>query len=57
MVLAPKIESSIKHIEFVSLSTNRALVVLVTTDGQVENRFFKPPVGLNSRIMREAANY
>ena len=57
LVLAPKIESSIKHIEFVSLSTERALVVLVTTDGQVENRFFTPPVGLNSSIMQEAGNF
>ena len=46
-----------KHIEFVSLSTERALVVLVTTDGQVENRFFKPPIGLNNSNMREAGNF
>ena len=57
LVLAPKIDTSIKHIEFVSLSPKRALVVLVTTDGQVENRFFTPPIGLNSSIMQEAGNF
>ncbi len=57
LVLAPKIDTPIKHIEFVSLSTERALVVLVTTDGQVENRFFKPPIGLNNSNMREAGNF
>lgn len=57
LVLAPKTESPIKHIEFVSLSADRALVVLVTADGQVENRLFTPPTGLTPSAMREAANF
>ena len=43
LVLAPKTEAPIRHIEFVSLGPDRALVVLVTADGQVENRLFTPP--------------
>ena len=42
VVFAPKTEAPIKHIEFVSLSADKALVVLVMADGQVENRIFKP---------------
>ncbi len=57
LVLAPKTESPIKHLEFVSLSADRALVVLVTADGQVENRLFTPPKGLPPSAMREAANF
>ena len=57
LVLAPKTESPIKHLEFVSLSPDRALVVLVTADGQVENRLFTPPAGLTPSAMREAANF
>ena len=57
LVLAPKTESPIKHVEFVSLSADRALVVLVTADGQVENRVFTPPVGQTPSAMREAANF
>jgi heat-inducible transcriptional repressor len=57
LVLAPKTQSPIKHIEFVSLSPERALVVLVTEDGQVENRVFTPPVGQTPSAMREAANF
>ena len=57
LVLAPKIESAIKQIEFVSLSVDRALVVLVTSDGQVENRIFRPPLGLTVSAMREAGNF
>ena len=57
LVLAPRIEAPIKHIEFVSLSSEKALVVLVTADGQVENRLFTPPQGLTPSAMREAANF
>ena len=57
LVLAPKLESAIKQMEFVSLSVDRALVVLVTSDGQVENRIFKPPSGLTATAMREAGNF
>ena len=57
LVLAPKTESAIKHIEFVSLAADRALVVLVTADGQVENRIFTPPMGMTPSSMREAANF
>ncbi len=57
LVLAPKQETAIKHIEFVSLSPDRALVVLVFADGHVENRLFAPPPGQTPSSMREAANF
>jgi heat-inducible transcriptional repressor len=57
LVLTPKHEAAIKHIEFVSLSTDRALVVLVFADGHVENRVFTPPAGQTPSSMREAANF
>jgi heat-inducible transcriptional repressor len=57
LVLAPKHEAPVKHIEFVSLSPDRALVVLVFADGHVENRLFTPPIGQTPSSMREAANF
>ena len=57
LVLTPKTEAPIKHIEFVSLGPDRALVVLVFADGQVENRVFTPPMGQTPSSMREAANF
>ena len=57
LVLAPKHEAPIKHIEFVSLGHDRALVVLVFGDGHVENRIFTPPPGQTPSSMREAANF
>ena len=56
LVLAPKHEAPIKHIEFVSLALDRALVVLVMADGRVENRVFAPPPGVTPSALREAAN-
>ena len=57
LVLTPKREAPIRHIEFVSLSPDRALVVLVFADGTVENRIFTPPPGQTPSSMREAANF
>ena len=57
LVLAPKHEAAIRHVEFVSLAPDRALVVLVFADGHVENRVFTPPPGQTPSSMREAANF
>ncbi len=57
LVLTPKHEAPIKHIEFVGLGHDRALVVLVFADGHVENRVFNPPPGQTPSSMREAANF
>ena len=57
LVLTPKREAPIKHVEFLPLSTSQALVVLVFADGHVENRLFKPPLGQTPSSMKEAANF
>lgn len=57
LVLTPKHEAEIRHIEFVSLGHDRAMVVLVFSDGHVENRLFTPPPGQTPSSMREAANF
>jgi heat-inducible transcriptional repressor len=57
LVLAPKREAPIAHIDFVSLAQDRALIVLVFQDGHVENRLFTPPRGQTPSSMREAANF
>jgi heat-inducible transcriptional repressor len=57
LVLAPKSEGLVKHIEFVALGSGRALVILVGTDGQVENRVIETPPGLPPSALVEAGNY
>ncbi len=57
LVLAPKSESPLKHIEFVSLSPGRALVVMVTENGVVENRIIQTPGNLPASSLVQASNY
>ncbi|HYC65769.1 MAG TPA: heat-inducible transcriptional repressor HrcA [Reyranellaceae bacterium] len=57
VVMAPKTEQPLKHIEFVNLGPGRALVVTVTQSGQVENRIIDIPLGLPASALVEATNY
>ncbi len=57
IVLAPKSETALKHIEFVSLGPGRTLVVMVSENGQVENRLIETPLGLPASALVEAGNY
>lgn len=47
----------LKHVEFVRLDPVRALVVLVSEDGSVENRLLDLPAGLPASALSEASNY
>jgi heat-inducible transcriptional repressor len=57
LVLAPKSEGALRHIEFVPLGPGRALVVLVAADGHVENRVIETPPGLPPSALQQAGNY
>lgn len=57
LVVAPKTEAPLRHIEFVSTSPGKALVILVFEDGRVENRLIDTPVGLPSSALIAAGNY
>jgi heat-inducible transcriptional repressor len=57
LVLAPKSDGVLRHIEFVALGSGRALVVLVGADGQVENRVIDVPPGLPPSALVQAGNY
>ncbi len=57
LVMAPKTDVPLKHIEIVSLSPGRALVVLVTENGIVENRIIETPHDLPPSALIEASNF
>jgi heat-inducible transcriptional repressor len=57
VVLSAKSNVRLKHIEFVRLEPERALVALVGEDGQVENRIVNLPIGLPSSALVEAGNF
>lgn len=57
LVLATKNEGTLKHIEFVRLDSSRAMAVLVTQNGDVENRIVSLPEGVTLSQLSEATNF
>jgi len=57
VVLTAKANPRLKHIEFVRLEPERALVILVGEDGQIENRVLNIPNGLPTSALTEAGNF
>jgi heat-inducible transcriptional repressor len=55
--VVPNQDRPLKHIEFVKLGPGRALVVLVTEDGLVENRVIEVAAGLPPAALIAAGNY
>ncbi|HKH33655.1 MAG TPA: heat-inducible transcriptional repressor HrcA [Beijerinckiaceae bacterium] len=57
IVLTSKQNPRLKHVEFVRLEPERALVILVSEDGSIENRVLDLPAGLPPSALTEAANF
>ncbi len=57
LVLATKHENALKHIEFVRLDPLKALVILVSQSGDVENRVVDLPAGVTPSQLQEASNF
>ncbi len=57
LVMAPKRNLRLKHIEFVNLGPGRALVVMVDENGGVENRVIDLPLGMPASSLVEASNF
>ncbi|MBI3433723.1 MAG: heat-inducible transcriptional repressor HrcA [Proteobacteria bacterium] len=57
IVLTAKQDVRLRQVEFVRLDPQKALVVLVSEDGQVENRVLALPPGLPTSALAEASNF
>jgi heat-inducible transcriptional repressor len=57
LVMAPKTNLSLSHIEFVPLNSKKILVILVTQDGVVENRLIELNQEINNSTLVEITNY
>ena len=57
VVTAPKLETPLKHMEFVWLGPGRAMVVLISDEGMVENRILEIHPSLEAHHLQEASNY
>ena len=57
VVLAPKRSAIFKHIEFLRLSEKRYLVIIVSPEGDVQNRVIFTPNDYSQSQLIEASNY
>jgi len=57
VVMAPRRSSLFRHIEFLSLSDRRVLVILVSPEGDVQNRIIHTQTDLTQTQLQEAANF
>lgn len=57
VVMAPRRPSMFRHIEFLSLSDRRVLVILVSPDGDVQNRVIHTEVEFSQTQLQEASNF
>jgi len=57
VVMAPRRQTSFRHIEFLRLSERRLLVILVSPDGDVQNRVIFPEVDFDQSQLVEASNF
>jgi heat-inducible transcriptional repressor len=57
LMVTAKQDAALKHVEFVAVAPGKALVIMVSEDGQVENRIIETPLGLPVSALWEASNY
>jgi heat-inducible transcriptional repressor len=57
LVVSSKQDAVLKHVEFTAVAPGKALVIMVSEDGQVENRLIDTPIGLPASALSEASNY
>ena len=57
VVMVPKRPSVFRHIEFLSLSDRRVLVILVSPEGDVQNRVIHTQVEYSQSQLQEAAHF
>ena len=57
VVMAPKRQTTFRHIEFLNLSEKRVLLILVTPDGDVQNRILFTSTPYSQSQLIEAANF
>ncbi|GAB3186008.1 heat-inducible transcriptional repressor HrcA [Hydrogenophaga aquatica] len=57
VVMAPRRPTVFRHIEFLSLSDRRVLVILVSPEGDVQNRVIHTEAAFTQSQLQEAANF
>lgn len=57
IVLVPKYQNNIKHIEFIRLNKNQVMSIIASTNGQIENRIIVDNGKYSEHSLREISNF
>tara|TARA_Y100001970_G_C14178503_1_gene828455 strand:+ start:439 stop:1485 length:1047 start_codon:yes stop_codon:yes gene_type:complete len=57
IVVAPKFQNRIKHIEFIRLNTNQIMSIIANENGLVENRILESNRNYSDSILKQVSNY
>ena len=57
IVVAPKFQNKIKHIEFIKLNSNQVMSIIASENGLVENRILNSKNNYNESTLKQASNY
>ena len=57
IVVAPKYQNNIKHIEFIRLNKKQVMSIIASTNGQIENRIIEDGGSYSENTLREISNF
>ena len=57
IVIAPKFQKNLKHIEFIRLNETQIMLILAYENGEVENRILEDNGSYNNSLLVQASNY
>tara|TARA_Y100001970_G_scaffold286038_1_gene407229 strand:- start:480 stop:1526 length:1047 start_codon:yes stop_codon:yes gene_type:complete len=57
LVVAPKFQNNIKHIEFIRLNDNQVMSIMASSNGQVENRIIDDKGAYTESNLKEISNF
>lgn len=57
LIIAPKTDKPLRHLQFVRLDSGRVLTVMVLQDNTVENRVMDVPPGVSDMALTSASNF
>ena len=57
IVVAPKYQFNIKHIEFIRLNSKQVMSIIASTNGQVENRIMVDEGVYDDNVLKEISNF
>ena len=57
IVIAPKFQKNLKHVEFIRLNSSQLMLILAYENGEVENRIIEDNGKYNSSLLIQASNY